>query len=81
MDVIGSVAGSKSYDLESFTTLTADMQIRFRVLTGFDASGEHINFDNVDIALQRYGHRRVEFRERGDREQQHHGQRRQRRTA
>ena len=30
MDVVGNVAGSKSYDLENFTTLTADMQIRFR---------------------------------------------------
>ena len=55
MDVIGNIAGSKSYDLESFTTLTADMQIRFRILAGFDGAGEHINFDNVDISYNGTG--------------------------
>ena len=50
IDVVGNVSGSKSFALENFTALTADMQIRFRVLTGFDGASQHINFDNVDIS-------------------------------
>ncbi|WP_035247523.1 DUF7948 domain-containing protein, partial [Desulfogranum mediterraneum] len=42
--------GSKSYNLESFTTLTADMQLRFRIVQGLAGTTQHINFDNVDIA-------------------------------
>jgi hypothetical protein len=55
LDVVGNVSGSKSYNLESFTVLTADMQLRFRIAAGFDGSGQYINFDNVDIAYSGTG--------------------------
>ena len=50
LELIGNVSGSTSYDLESFTTLTADMQVRFRIVQGLDGTTQHINFDIVDIA-------------------------------
>jgi uncharacterized delta-60 repeat protein len=55
IDVIGTVSGSKSYNLESFTALTADMELRLRIAAGFDGSGQHISFDNVDIAYSGTG--------------------------
>ncbi|MGB5676410.1 MAG: DUF2341 domain-containing protein, partial [Gammaproteobacteria bacterium] len=55
MDVVGTDSGSKSYNLESFATLTTEMQLRFRIAAGFDGSGQHINFDNVDIAYSGTG--------------------------
>ena len=50
VDIVGNAAGSKSYTLQDFTTLTADMQVRIRIVQGFDGASEHINIDNVDIA-------------------------------
>ena len=35
--------------------LTADMQVRFRIVQGLDATTQHINFDNVDIAYSGTG--------------------------
>ncbi len=55
LGVTGSEAGSKSYNLEDFTTLTADMQIRFRLLSGYQTPGEYISFDNVDITYSGTG--------------------------
>lgn len=50
VDIVGNISDSKSYTLEDFTTLTADMQVRISIVQGFDGASEHINIDNVDIA-------------------------------
>jgi VCBS repeat-containing protein len=55
LDISGNDADSRSYILESYTALTADMQLRFRLATGFDTSGQYINFDNVDISYSGTG--------------------------
>ena len=49
MDVVGNESGSRSFNLESYTDLPADLQLRFRIAAGFDGSGQYINFDNVDM--------------------------------
>jgi hypothetical protein len=38
LEIVGNDADSKSYNLESYTALTADMQLRIRLATGFDTS-------------------------------------------
>jgi VCBS repeat-containing protein len=55
LEISGNDADSRSYILESYTALTADMQLRFRLATGFDTSGQYINFDNVDISYSGTG--------------------------
>ncbi|WP_297696753.1 DUF2341 domain-containing protein, partial [uncultured Eudoraea sp.] len=50
VDIVGNVSDSKSYTLEDFTPLTADMQVRISIVQGFDGVSEQINIDNVDIA-------------------------------
>ena len=55
MDIVGSESGSRSYNLESYTDLSADLQLRFRIAQGFEGSGQHISFDNVDIAYSGTG--------------------------
>ncbi len=55
MDVVGNESGSRSYNLESYTDLSADLQLRFRIAQGFEGSGQYISFDNVDIAYSGTG--------------------------
>ncbi|MDH3871502.1 MAG: DUF4347 domain-containing protein, partial [Gammaproteobacteria bacterium] len=42
-------SGSRSFDLESYVSLTADMVVRFGITSGFAGPGQHVNFDNVQI--------------------------------
>jgi hypothetical protein len=51
-DVVGNENGTKSFDLEAYVSLTADMSIRFRLVQGFGSSGDYIALDNVQVAFE-----------------------------
>jgi len=41
--------GNRSYDLESYVSLAANMVVRFEITSGFAGPSQHVNFDNVQI--------------------------------
>lgn len=48
-NIVGAVTGSKTYQLESYISLTANVVVRYRLVSGFAASGQYIEYDNVQI--------------------------------
>ncbi len=48
--ITGNISGTRTFNIESFTALTDNMQFRFGVVSSLDEPGEYINFDNIDIA-------------------------------
>jgi hypothetical protein len=55
LEIVGNISGSRSFTLDSYTALTGDMQIRFRIVQGLAGTTQHINFDNVQIAYSGTG--------------------------
>ncbi len=45
-----NISGNRDYDLTSFVSLTTDMAVRFRVSSGFAGAGQHVAFDNIQVA-------------------------------
>lgn len=50
-DVVGDLSGNRSYVLEDHVSLTNDMVLRFRIVQGFGAAPQQVEFDNVQIAF------------------------------
>ncbi|MET0074000.1 MAG: Ig-like domain-containing protein [Candidatus Thiodiazotropha lotti] len=48
-------SGGRSFDLQTYLSLTNDMVLRFQVTSGFAGAGQHVRFDNVQITVPPIG--------------------------